>query len=75
MSKKIDEKEIMEEDHNDEDLFSTENEPVKIYDTKIIEQKAYKESKINRVYRRRDDRKVYITYENRRSRYSEGRNW
>ncbi len=48
------------------------NTGVKIYDESIVKEKTYKESKSNRIYRRKADKKVYISYENRKSRYQEG---
>ncbi len=56
-----------------EEIEKLSNTGVKIYDESIVEEKTYKESKINRIYRRKSDKKVYVSYENRKSRYQEGK--
>ncbi len=45
---------------------------VKTYDRTIAKKREYKESKTNRIYRRGEDGKVYISYENKPSKYSQG---
>ncbi len=64
---------IEKENKEIEELEALSQTGVKIYDVSIVKEKTYKESKLNRIYNRKSDNKVYISYENRPSRYQTGK--
>lgn len=71
MSEKI----SMNDSDNQEKIESNEEKSwqyIKTYGPSIAQQKEYMESKMNRIYRRKADGKVYVSYEDRPSRYSQG---
>ncbi len=74
--KKIKEEELIEQDKLiDEDTDYGEDESwkhVKVYDPSVAKERAYKETKINRIYRRDEKGQIHITYEKKKSRYQEG---
>ena len=74
-TEKINEQSALQGEIQDEDADYNENESwryVKVYDPSIATDRTYKPAKLNRFYHRRNDNKVYIDYEEKPSRYSQG---